>query len=83
MPPNLDEFIAGERLPDIIDVYINKEFLRASGHYYDFLDIPNPPFEFPIKFVLQYPGRTVIDKGMFNTPLIGSDPRRVDPNVIR
>jgi hypothetical protein len=68
IPPNLEEFIPGERLPDIIEVYVTNEFLfRASGCL-DYLDRSTPQPERPIKFVRLYPGRTVIDKGMFNTP---------------
>jgi hypothetical protein len=61
MPPNLEEFIPGERLPDMIDVHVNWTFLcQASGNY--------TPDEPTIKFVRQCPRRTDIDKGMFNTP---------------
>jgi hypothetical protein len=62
MPPNLDEFIPGERLPDIIDVYVNSDILfrvRGSLHL-------STQLERPIKFVRRYPQRTVINKGMFN-----------------
>jgi hypothetical protein len=74
MPPNLEEFIPGERLPDIIDVYVNKEFLFLASGCLDFLNRSIPQLEYPIKFVRQYPKRTrrsrrtVIDKGMFNIP---------------
>jgi hypothetical protein len=68
MPPNLEEFIPGERLPDIIDVYVNKEFLFLASGCRDFLNRSTLQPERPIKFVRQYPGRTVIDKGMFNIP---------------
>ena len=64
MPPNLEEFIPGECLPDIIDVYPNRYLLRVYGLF----DLSTPQLERPIKFVRKYPPRTVIDKGMFNTP---------------
>jgi hypothetical protein len=67
MPPNLEEFIPGERLPDSIDVYVNKNFLLRACGLLD-LSTPCPQLERPIKFVRRYPRRTVIDKGMFNTP---------------
>ncbi|KAF8497458.1 hypothetical protein F5888DRAFT_1698127 [Russula emetica] len=58
MPPNLEEFISGERLPDIIDVYVNKEFLFLASGCLDFLNRSIPQLERPIKFVRQYPKRT-------------------------
>jgi hypothetical protein len=65
MPPILEEFIPGERLPDIIDVYVDQDFLfRACGSW----DLSTPQLERPIRFVRQYPRRTCIDKGMFHTP---------------
>ena len=68
LPPNLEQFIPQECLPDIIDVYVTKEFLfRASGCL-DYFNRSIPQLEHPIKFVRQYPGPTVIDKGMYNTP---------------
>jgi hypothetical protein len=73
-PPNLEEYIPGENLPDVIDVYVNKEFLIwASGRLclnldLNFLNQSTSQLERPIKFVRQYPKRTAIDKGMFNTP---------------
>ena len=67
MPPNLEEFIPRERLPDIIDVYVNENFLLASGvRSSEFL---KRQLERPIKFVRQYPPRTIDNEGMFNTPL--------------
>jgi hypothetical protein len=68
MPPNLEEFIPGERLPDIIDVYVNEHFLyRASGR-------SRFAIERPIKFVRRSPQRTVLDKGTFRRDgFIGSD----------
>jgi len=70
MPPNLEEFIPGEHLPDIIDVYVSKEFLiRITGSKrMRVLDWPTSQVERPIKFVRQYPECNVVDKGMFNTP---------------
>jgi hypothetical protein len=66
LPPNLEEFIPQERLPDIIHVYVTKEFLfRASGCQ-DYLNRSTPQLERPIKFVRQNPGPT--DKGMYNIP---------------
>ena len=65
MPPNLEEFIPGERLPDIIDVYVNKDILFWARA---FLNLSPRQLERPIKFVRQYPRRTIINKGMFNTP---------------
>ncbi len=69
MPPNLEEFISGERLPDIIDVYVGENFLyQVSGW-------PQFAIECPIKFVRQFPQRTVLDKGMFHRDgFIGMDP---------
>ena len=67
MPLNLEEFISGERLPDIIDVYVNMDFLFRACELLDF-STPCPPLERPVKFVRQYPQRTCIDKGMSNTP---------------
>jgi hypothetical protein len=67
MPPNLDEFIPGERLPVIIDVYVNIDFLCLACALLDF-STPFPSLERPIKLVRQYPRRTCIDQGMSNTP---------------
>jgi hypothetical protein len=61
MPPNLEEFIPGECLPDIIDVYLKFRVCVPLG-------LPTSPRDSPTKFVRQYPRRTVTDKGMFNTP---------------
>ncbi|KAF8492213.1 hypothetical protein F5888DRAFT_1732125 [Russula emetica] len=66
MPPILEEFIPGERLPDIIDVYVNKEFLLRTSGNLDFLNRSSPQLERPIKFVRQHPERTVIDKGILD-----------------
>jgi hypothetical protein len=65
MPPNLEEFIPGERLPDFIDVCINEDFLhRMSGGYSNGSSKPG----WPIKFVRVYPPRNIDDgKGMSNT----------------
>jgi hypothetical protein len=63
MPPSLEEFIPGERLPDIIDVYVNEEFLfGTSGRSEGFKRLTLQP----IKYVRQYPPRTIDNKGMFN-----------------
>jgi hypothetical protein len=67
MPPNLEEFIPGERLPDSIDVYVNWDFLFRASEYFT-RNRSNPQHECTIKFVRQYPRRTVVDKGMPNTP---------------
>lgn len=67
MPPNLEEFIPEEQLPDIIDVYIDKEFLSAAQGY-GFSKLSTAQLERPIKFVRQYVRCRDVDKGMFNTP---------------
>jgi hypothetical protein len=53
MPLNLDEFIPGERLPDILDVCVDLQ--TASGLKRSTL-----------KFVRNYSSRTIDSKGMFN-----------------
>jgi hypothetical protein len=68
MPHNLEELIPGEHLPDIIDVYVNKAFLFLASGCWEVFKLSTEQLEHPIKFVRQYPGRTVINKGMFNTP---------------
>jgi hypothetical protein len=67
MPPNLEDFIPGKYLPDVIDVYVNNDFLYRAFGSRDFLD--QSTARRTIKFVRQYPQRTVIDEGMFNTSL--------------
>ncbi len=67
MPPNLEEFIPGTCLPDVIDVYVNNDFLYQAFEYQDFSD--RSTARRTIKFVQQYPQGTVIDEGMFNTSL--------------
>jgi len=71
MPPNLEEFIPGERLPDIIDVYVNKDFLFRT--WPRAWDLSTSQLERPIKFVRQYPRRTCIDKGKFNSSTLHHD----------
>jgi hypothetical protein len=66
MPPNLEEFIPGERLPDIIDVYVSEDFL------YQVSSRPQFAIERPIKFVRQFPQRAALDKGTFHRGFIGS-----------
>jgi hypothetical protein len=58
MPPSLEEFIPGERLPEFIDIYVDEKFLfGASGLIRSTLK--------PIKFVRKYPPRTIDNKSMF------------------
>lgn len=64
MPPSLEEFIPGERLPDIIDVYVNEEFLFGTCERSEGLKRLTMQ---PLKYVRQYPPRTIDNKGMFNT----------------
>ncbi|KAI0274053.1 hypothetical protein BGY98DRAFT_102296 [Russula aff. rugulosa BPL654] len=64
MPPSLEEFIPGERLPDIIDVYVNEEFLFGTSERSEVLKRLTMQ---PIKYVRQYPPRTIDNKGMYNT----------------
>jgi hypothetical protein len=64
MPPNFEEFIPGERLPDMIDVYFDWAFVCRAAPYSSL----KPQQKYAIKFVRQYPRRAIIDKGMFNTP---------------
>lgn len=69
MPPNLEEFIPGECLPDIIDIYVNKDFLFRVAGYLDCSNQSTEQFERPITFFRHYPRRFVVDnKGMFNAP---------------
>ncbi len=67
MPPNLEDFIPGKCLPDVIDVYVNNDFLYRAFGSRDFSD--QSTARRTIKFVRQYPQSTVIDEGMFNTSL--------------
>lgn len=74
MPPNLEEFIPEECLPDIINVFIDKDFLiEASSSYYGSSryggveKASTAQLERPIKFVRQYARRRDVDKGKFNT----------------
>ncbi len=66
-PPNLEDFIPGKCLPVVIDVYVNNDFLYLAFGSRDFSD--QSTTRRAIKFVRQYPQRTVIDEGMFNTSL--------------
>jgi hypothetical protein len=67
MLPNLEEFTPGTCLPDVIDVYVNNDFLYQAFGYQDFSD--RSTARRTIKFVRQYPQGTVIDEGMFDTSL--------------
>ena len=67
MPPNLEEFIPGERLPDILDVYLSRDIL-FTDYVCASRGLPTPQLDRPLKFVRLYPPRTAIDKGMFNIP---------------
>ncbi len=67
MPPNLEKFIPGKCLPDVIDVYIHNHFLNQAFGPWLF---PNrSTARHTIKFVRKYPKSTVIGEGMFNTSL--------------
>lgn len=71
MPPNLETFIPGECLPDVIDVYIGDDLFNdeicpqylAPGKWFTMRQ--------PIKFVRQYPPLCIpaapADEGTFNT----------------
>jgi hypothetical protein len=63
--PKLETFIPGECLPDVIDVYIDKDFLYNTSSQY----FAGKQFTMrqPIKLVRQYPPRTPADEGTFNT----------------
>jgi hypothetical protein len=67
MLPNLEDFIPGNFLPGVIEVYVNNDFLYWAYESRDFSD--QSTTRRTIKFVRQYPQRTVIDEGMFNTSL--------------
>ena len=67
MPPNFEDFIPGECLPDMIDVYFDWVFECKASETYA-LGKLKPQQKYTIKFVRQYPRRAIIDKGMFNTP---------------
>jgi len=76
MPPNLETFISGECLPDVIEVYGNSTLFRLSP----FQSFPGPLKLFleryPVRFVRMYPPRTQTDKGAFNPAMMSpSDPR--------
>ncbi|KAF8464801.1 hypothetical protein DFH94DRAFT_784617 [Russula ochroleuca] len=62
--PKLETFIPGECLPDVIDVYIDKDFLYNTSSQY----FAGKQFTMrqPIKLVRQYPPRTPADEGNVN-----------------
>jgi hypothetical protein len=70
MPPNLETFIPGECHPDIIDVYSDDDFFHMNYDPYSSLWKQFKGFTMrqPIKFVRQYPQRTLADEGTFNAP---------------
>ena len=69
MPPNLDTFIPVDRLPDIIDVHVDVDVDPDFSGLSQYL---NPWRQFTarhaIKFVRQYPPRTLTDEGKFSIP---------------
>jgi hypothetical protein len=72
MPPNLEKFIPGKCLPEVIDVYLHNHFVEQTlGHRYFFPDqsTARSTARHTIKFVRKYPKCTVIGEGMFNTSL--------------
>ena len=54
MPPNLETFIPGECLPDVIDVYIDDDFIQNICDVYSTYDM-RFTVQQPIKLVRQYP----------------------------
>ena len=68
MPPNLEEFIPKERLPDFIDAYVDENFLSQASGFGKFSERWALQSKHPIRFVRHYPRRTIDYKGMFNIP---------------
>ncbi len=70
IPPNLEEFIPGERLPDVIDVYMDENFFvslwtRTKELWKQFTEEQPGRAVLPIKFERQFPPR---NNGTFLTP---------------